>query len=129
MYSQTLLTTSPRGSGSGPTTAASASDGCSGRCNAFALPLLAVALLGFSCDVLVGIVHLRFASPFLHAVERQAAAATLACIVALYHIETGIPDNSADHRRALISPLKKSDPVCQKSKHFRHSCRHDTCAS
>ena len=74
MYSQTLLTTSPRGSGPGPTTAASASDGCSGRCNAFPLPLLAVAFFGVSfCDVLVGIVHLRFAPPFLHAVERRAA--------------------------------------------------------
>src|SRR3954465_8447061 len=69
MYSQTLLTTSPRGSGPGPTTAASASDGCSGRCNAFALPLLAVALafFGLSCDVLVGMVHLRFAPPSSHA--------------------------------------------------------------
>src|SRR3954447_19972605 len=76
MYSQTLLTTSPRGSGPGPTTAASASDGCSGRCSAFPLPLLAVAFsafFGVSCDVLVGIVHLRFAPPFLHAVERRAA--------------------------------------------------------
>src|SRR6478752_5886311 len=76
MYSQTLLTTSPRGSGPEPTTAASASDGCSGRCKAFALPLLAVAF-AFSCDVLVGIVHLRFAPPFSHAVERRAATAAL----------------------------------------------------
>src|SRR4051812_19133599 len=63
MYSHTLLTTSPRGSGSGPTTAASASDGCSGRCSAFALPLLAVAFFGLSCDVLVGIFHLQLARP------------------------------------------------------------------
>src|SRR4051812_29896479 len=67
MYSQTLLTTSPRGSGSGPTTAASASDGCSGRCNAFGLPLLAAvfAFFGVSCAVLVGIVHLQFAPAIL----------------------------------------------------------------
>src|SRR4051794_9656139 len=79
MYSQTLLTTSPRGSGSGPTTAASASDGCSGRCNAFGLPLLAAvfAFFGVSCAVLVGIVLLRFAPLFLQAVERRAATAAL----------------------------------------------------
>src|SRR4051794_25656713 len=79
MYSHTLLTTSPRGSGPGPTTAASASDGCSGRCNAFALPLLAGAFSAFFgvsfCGVLVGMVHLPFAPPFLHAVERRAATA------------------------------------------------------
>src|SRR3954452_24939037 len=73
MYSQTLLTTSPRGSGPGPTTAASASDGCSGRSNAFALPLLAMAFFAVPSDVLAGMVHLRFAPPFLHAVERRAA--------------------------------------------------------
>src|SRR5215204_1101753 len=79
MYSHTLLTTSPRGSGPGPTTAASASDGCSGRCNAFALPLLAVvfAFFAVSCNVLIGIVHLRFAPPFSHAVERRAATTAL----------------------------------------------------
>src|SRR5215212_916155 len=87
MYSHTLLTTSPRGSGPGPTTAASASDGCSGRCNAFPLPLLAGAFSAFFgvsfCDVLVGIVHLRFAPPSSHAVERWAAGSApimaLAC--------------------------------------------------
>src|SRR4051812_44211010 len=76
MYSHTLLTTSPRGSGPGPTTAASASEGCSGRCNAFALPLLAVAFVGFSvCDVLVGIVYLRFVPPSLHALHRMPSMA------------------------------------------------------
>src|SRR3954468_14931843 len=77
MYSQTLLSTSPRGSGPGPTTAASASDGCSGPRNAFPLPLLAVAFSAFFGvsfgDFLVGIVHLRFAPPSSHAVERWAA--------------------------------------------------------
>src|SRR3954453_19233929 len=80
MYSHTLLTTSPRGSGSGPTTAANASEGCSGRCNPFALPLLAVAFFGVSCDVLIGIVHLRSAPPFLHAVERRTAITALTMV-------------------------------------------------
>jgi hypothetical protein len=35
MYAQTLLTTSPRGRGSGPTTAASSAEGRSGCCSAF----------------------------------------------------------------------------------------------
>src|SRR5882757_9229808 len=50
IYFQILLTTSPRGRGLGPTTAASSSDGCSGFCSAFGLPPLAF----FSGD-LVGI--------------------------------------------------------------------------
>src|ERR1700720_4256670 len=50
MYSQILLTTSPRGRGLVPTTAASSSDGCSGFCSAFGLPSLALLF-----DVLVGI--------------------------------------------------------------------------
>src|SRR4051794_19407206 len=80
MYSHTLLTTSPRGSGPGPTTAASASDGCSGRCNAFALPLLAAAFFfGVSCDVLVGIVHLRFAPPSSHALHQVPSVPALEC--------------------------------------------------
>src|SRR5947208_10874067 len=45
-----LLTTSPRGRGLVPTTAASSSDGCSGFCSAFGLPSLALLF-----DVLVGI--------------------------------------------------------------------------
>jgi hypothetical protein len=41
MYSQTLLTTSPRASGCDPTMTASSSDGCRGFCRAFgALPVL-----------------------------------------------------------------------------------------
>jgi hypothetical protein len=41
IYSQTLLTTSPRGSGSDPTITARSSDGCRGFCKAFgALPAL-----------------------------------------------------------------------------------------
>src|SRR3954469_5606758 len=81
MYSHTLLTTSPRGSGSGPTTAASASDGCSGRCSAFALPLLAVAFAFFavSCDVLVGIVPLRFAPPSSHALHQVPSVPAPEC--------------------------------------------------
>src|SRR4051812_21360287 len=38
MYSQTLRTTSPRGKGPGPTTAASSLDGCSGCCSPLGLP-------------------------------------------------------------------------------------------
>src|SRR3954462_11528148 len=36
----------------------------------------------------------------------QARAAALVGIAALYHIETGSRDNSADHRRAVIPSLK-----------------------
>src|SRR5947207_15956986 len=50
IYSQILLTTSPRERGFVPTTAASSSDGCSGFCSAFGLPSLALLF-----DVLVGI--------------------------------------------------------------------------
>src|SRR5438270_13973056 len=50
MYSQILLTTSPRGRGLVHTTAASSSDGCSGFCSAFGLPSLALLF-----DVLVGL--------------------------------------------------------------------------
>jgi hypothetical protein len=35
------------------------------------------AFFGVSCDVLDGMVHLRFGPPFLHAVERRAAIAAL----------------------------------------------------
>src|SRR4051794_22794884 len=57
MYSHTLLTTSPRGRGPDPTTAASASEGCSVFCKAFPLPpplAFGAAFFGFSA-VLVGI--------------------------------------------------------------------------
>src|SRR6266404_2263752 len=50
MYSQTLLTTCPRGSGPEPTTAVSSSEGWSGFCRAFALPSL-----DFFSRVFVGI--------------------------------------------------------------------------
>jgi len=45
----------------------------------------------------------------------QARAAALAGIAALYHIETGSRDNSADHRRSVIPSLKNSNLACQKA--------------
>src|SRR4051812_11495576 len=50
MYSHTLLTTSPRGSGPAPTTALSSSDGFRGFCSAFGLPpsAFAAGFFGFS---------------------------------------------------------------------------------
>src|SRR4051795_1848515 len=75
MWSQTLLTTSGRGSGSEPTTAASSFDGCNGLIRAgltflpdAPLPALAVLagaslaaltfLSGVLCFVLLGIINL-----------------------------------------------------------------------
>jgi hypothetical protein len=81
MYSQTLLTTSPRGSGSGPTTAASSAEGRRGCCSAFgllpsppassfaaALPLGALPLPAsgaFALGALAAIVVLQAAGPAL----------------------------------------------------------------
>src|SRR3712207_120695 len=56
MYSHTLLTTSPRGKGPEPTTAASSFEGCKGFCSAlgFLPAVLADAALPL-CALLVGI--------------------------------------------------------------------------
>jgi len=52
MYSQTLLTTSPRDKGLEPTTAASSSEGCSGFSSPLCLPLLVLFSRDFAGIVL-----------------------------------------------------------------------------
>jgi hypothetical protein len=42
----------------------------------------------------------------------RARVAALARIAAISHIETGIRDNSADHRSAVIPSLKNSNLAC-----------------
>src|SRR3954464_10984273 len=105
MYSQTLLTTSPRGRGSAPTTAASSFDGCKSFCSAlgFWSPALAgSALLPFSFGALAALAALG-ALVSLDALVSFGALVSLGALVGMLVLRVAGSAVSADHDPPITS--------------------------
>src|ERR671916_2046009 len=108
MYSHTLLTTSPRGSGPGPTTAASSSDGLNGCCSAFGLPPPVAFFSGAIFGVLIDIIPLQLASSSSHALGRRAAKAAPVAADACAAVSSGPHGRTRRRRR---TPARDRGPL------------------